>query len=153
MNIILAADHAGFELKEQIRLWLSEQGYSVEDCGAYTFDAADDYPIYMHRAAEKLYDAVHNHNTEPLQSCAIVLGGSGTGEAIVMNRYRGIRAVVYNGQDVDIVRLARSHNDANVLSIGARFVRIEQVFSAIGVFMDTAFEAGRHQSRVRSIEI
>ena len=82
----------------------------------------------------------------------IVFGGSGTGEAIVCNRYAGVRAVAYNNQSLEIVRLGRAHNDANVLSVGARFVDFPQLIEAVRVFLDTPFEGGRHIDRVGQID-
>ncbi len=151
MNIILAADHAGFEMKEQLKVWLLGQGHAVEDCGAYTLVSDDDYPVYMHKAAEQLQ--LYARDTEFLELCVIVLGGSGTGEAIVMNRYSGIRAVVYNGQDVEVIRLGRAHNNANVLSVGARFVSQDQLWAGVQLFLDTPFDGVRHQRRINMIEI
>jgi ribose 5-phosphate isomerase B len=157
MKILLAADHAGFEMKEKMKDWLLKHNYNVEDCGAHSFDSGDDYTVYMHSAGQKLSrflkeNAEHTHGGATDQVRAIVFGGSGTGEAIVCNRYAGIRAVVYNGQDPEIVRLGRAHNDANVLSVGARFVTAEQLFQAVHIFLNSAFEAGRHTQRVVQID-
>jgi len=144
MKILLATDHAGFELKEQLKVLLLEQRYLVEDMGAYELIPDDDYPVYMHHCAQLL-----QQNPD---SRAIVFGGSGTGEAIVMNRYSGVRTVVYNGQDLEIVHLGRAHNDANALSIGARFASLAQVQDAVLLFVNTLFEQGRHSSRVAQID-
>jgi ribose 5-phosphate isomerase B len=145
MNIYLAADHAGFELKERIKTWLVEQAFEVNDCGADTLIDGDNYPVYMHAAAREMVRAHADVR-------AIVFGGSGTGEAIVMNRYAGLRAVVYNGQDPEIVRLGRAHNDANVLSIGARFVDSDRLPEILNIFLNTEFEGGRHEQRVLMID-
>jgi ribose 5-phosphate isomerase B len=146
MKLYLATDHAGFELKEKVREVYSARGFDVVDCGATAYDAGDDYTVYMHKCAERYRGA------DESDAQMIVFGGSGTGEAIVMNRYAGIRAVVYNGQSFDIVRFARLHNDANCLSVGARFVSYEDALEAIELFLVTEFEGGRHAQRVQNIE-
>jgi ribose 5-phosphate isomerase B len=148
MKIYVATDHAGFELKEQVRVYLEEQGHHVFDCGALTLEAGDDYPEYMIRAAENVQkDALH----EP--SVAIIFGGSGQGEAIVANRFRHVRAVVYAGGNLELVKLGREHNDANVLSIGARFVTFNEAREAIELFLSTAFShEERHADRIVQIE-
>ena len=149
MKIILATDHAGFEMKEQVKAVLLARGFEILDCGAETYHASDDYPMYMHEAARQLRMRVQDGDTA---SRSIVFGGSGTGEAIVMNRYHGVRTIVYNGQSIDIVALGRQHNDANCLAIGARFVNYEDTLEVIEIFLATDFEAGRHIARVQSIE-
>lgn len=149
MTIYLATDHAGFELKEAIKAYLEESGdHEVYDCGALTLEPGDDYPEYMARAAEKVqYDAEH----EP--SVAVLFGGSGVGEAIVANRFAHVRAVVYAGGPLDVIKVSREHNDTNVLSIGARFVTANEAKQAIDLFLQTPFShAERHADRVIQIE-
>ncbi len=149
MKLYLATDHAGFELKEQVKNWLSEKSeYSVVDCGAESYIDGDDYPKYMAIAAKAVQDdAMH----EP--SMAIIFGGSGTGEAIVANRFHHVRAGIYNGGDLELVKLSREHNDANVLSIGARFVNFDDTKKAVEVFLSTPFShQERHADRVIMIE-
>src|SRR3990167_1148356 len=109
--IYLAADHRGFELKNKIKEWLKEWGYEYEDMGAFEFDKDDDYPDFISKAAEKV-------SQDPDNSKAIILGGSGQGEAMVANRYKGVRAAVYYGGSEEIVKLSREHNNANILSLG-----------------------------------
>ena len=123
-TIYLATDHAGFAHKEAVRVWLAEEGCTVVDCGATTYDADDDFPDYITLAAK----AVSN---SPENSAAVIFGGSGQGEAMVANRYPGVRATVYYGGDESIIQLSREHNDANVLSIGARFVTTDQAKKVI----------------------
>mgnify|MGYP003298547406 FL=1 len=114
MKIHLATDHAGLELKEKVKLYLSDLNYEVIDHGAYEYDALDDYPDFIFPCA----NAVSN---DP-ESKGIILGGSGQGEAMAANRVKGVRAAVfYNGPD-EIIKLSRQHNDANILSLGARFM-------------------------------
>lgn len=149
MTIYLATDHAGFELKEAMKAHLEERGeHEVYDCGALTLEANDDYPEYMARAAEKVqYDAEHD------PSLAIIFGGSGVGEAIVANRFAHVRAVVYAGGPLDVIKVSREHNDTNVLSIGARFVTENEAKQAIDLFLTTQFShAERHADRIIQIE-
>ena len=114
MKIHLATDHAGLELKEKVKLYLLNLDYEVIDHGAYEYDALDDYPDFIFPCA----NAVSN---DP-ESKGIILGGSGQGEAMAANRVKGVRAAVfYNGPD-EIIKLSRQHNNANILSLGARFV-------------------------------
>ncbi len=146
MKIYLAADHAGFEMKEQVKKWLLEHNYSVIDCGAKEYSQEDNYPDYMHACAEQ-----YSKDTG-IDTKMIVFGGSGTGEAIVVNRYTGIRSIVYNGQKNEVIRLGRAHNNANCLSIGTWFVDFDMIAQAIELFLRTPFEEGRHTERVQNIE-
>lgn len=114
MHIHLATDHAGFELKNAVRAWLDSEGYSVTDHGAHAYDALDDFPDFIARAAAAV--------NESKESRGIIFGGSGQGEAMVANRYPHVRCTVLYSDDADIIRLGREHNDSNMLSIGARFV-------------------------------
>jgi ribose 5-phosphate isomerase B len=148
-TIYLATDHAGFELKEAIKAHLEEdKEYEVYDCGALTLEPGDDYPDYMARAAEKVqYDAEHD------PSMAVIFGGSGVGEAVVANRFAHVRAVVYAGGPLDVIKVSREHNDANVLSIGARFVGTGEAKQAVDLFLSTPFShAERHAERIIQIE-
>lgn len=148
-TIYLATDHAGFELKETIKVYLEENPeYEVYDCGALTLEPGDDYPEYMARAAEKVqFDSMH----EP--SVAIIFGGSGVGEAIVANRYAHVRAVVYAGGPLDVIKVSREHNDTNVLSLGVRFVSENEAKQAIDLFLRTSFSHDeRHADRIIQIE-
>lgn len=139
-KIVLAADHAGFALKEEIKQYLQKKGMSVTDAsGKYVGD--DDYPPIVRRGCEVvLKEGI----------LGIVLGGSGNGEAMAANKVRGIRAAV--GYSVETARLARAHNDANILSIGARFIDSDLARSMVDVFLTTPFEGGRHQRRVEDLE-
>src|SRR5688572_26745671 len=107
MKIYLASDHAGFELKEKLKRHLEGPGFEIEDCGAFSFDPNDDYPKFIRLAVRAVAD-------DPERRKAIILGGSGEGEAMVANRYHGVRATVYYGGPMDIIKLSREHNDANV---------------------------------------
>ena len=145
MKLYLATDHAGFELKEQVKNWLAGKGeYEVVDCGAESFVDGDDYPRYISIAAKAVQpDSMH------APAMAIIFGGSGTGEAIVANRYHHVRASIYAGGNLELVKLSREHNDANVLSIGARFVNFDEAKNAIELFLGTHFShAERHSDRI-----
>ena len=144
MKIHLATDHAGLELKEKVKLYLSDLNYEVIDHGAYEYDALDDYPDFIFPCA----NAVSN---DP-QSKGIILGGSGQGEAMAANRVKGVRAAVfYNGPD-EIIKLSRQHNNANILSLGARFMSEEEMYKIIEVWLSTDFESGRHQRRIEKLD-
>tara|TARA_B100000287_G_scaffold67464_1_gene58990 strand:- start:250 stop:690 length:441 start_codon:yes stop_codon:yes gene_type:complete len=144
MKIHLATDHAGLELKEKIKLYLSDLNYEVIDHGAYEYDALDDYPDFIFPCA----NAVSN---DP-ESKGIILGGSGQGEAMAANRVKGVRAAVfYNGPD-EIIKLSRQHNNANILSLGARFMSEEEMHKIIEVWLSTDFESGRHQRRIEKLD-
>ena len=144
MKIHLATDHAGLELKEKVKLYLSDLNYEVIDHGAYEYDALDDYPDFIFPCA----NAVSN---DP-ESKGIILGGSGQGEAMAANRVKGVRAAVfYNGPD-EIIKLSRQHNNANILSLGARFMSEEEMYKVIGIWLSTDFESGRHQRRIEKLD-
>jgi len=144
MKIHLATDHAGLELKEKVKLYLSDLNYEVIDHGAYEYDALDDYPDFIFPCA----NAVSN---DP-ESKGIILGGSGQGEAMAANRVKGVRAAVfYNGPD-EIIKLSRQHNNANILSLGARFMYEEEMYKIIELWLSTDFESGRHQRRIEKLD-
>lgn len=148
MKIYLATDHAGFTLKEDVKTYLEDKQYDVADCGALTLEAGDDYPHYMVLASERVQkDAMHD------PSYAIIFGGSGQGEAIVANRFRHVRAIVYAGGNLELIKLGREHNDANVLSIGARFVTLGEAIQAVDLFLRTEFShEERHADRIIKID-
>ena len=142
MRVYLASDHAGFELKEEVKKFLLEGGYKVDDMGAYSFDKDDDYPLFISKAAEKV-------SKDP-ESRGIVFGKSGTGEEIAANKIRNVRA--FTGVDEENVRLAREHNDANVLSLGSEFVTVEKAKKLVNIFLTTSFSNDeRHIRRLDEI--
>ncbi|OGN06126.1 MAG: ribose-5-phosphate isomerase [Candidatus Yanofskybacteria bacterium RIFCSPHIGHO2_01_FULL_45_42] len=144
--IYLATDHRGFALKEKIKAWLAEWDYDFKDMGAFEYDADDDYPDFIRKAAE----AVAN---DPEHSRGIILGASGQGEAMVANRYKGVRAVVYEGGPDEIITLSRQHNNANVLSLGVLFVDEETAKKSIKLWLETPFEGEeRHVRRIKKID-
>lgn len=150
MRIFLGADHAGFQLKEEIKTWLKGLGYVVEDEGAFTEAEGDDYPDFVHIVAQRVL-------SDPT-SRGLVFGGSGQGEAMVANRYPGIRAAVYYGPagakgGEPLITFSRLHNDANVLSLGARFVETEEAKQMIKLWLGTEFSGDeRHARRIAKIE-
>ncbi len=129
-TIHLASDHAGFEYKEIISEWLKEEGLKIVDHGAKVYDVGDDFPDFISLAAAAV-------SASPETARGIVFGGSGQGEAMLANRYKQVRATVYYGGQLDIIALSRAHNDANVLSIGARFVPIEEVKEGIVLWLSS----------------
>lgn len=146
MNIFLGTDHAGFELKETIKEFLAGRGYAVKDCGNVLYDKTDDYPDFIKPVAV----AVAN---DPEQSRGIIFGWSGQGEAIVANRFPGVRAVVYVGQGEEAIMLSREHNDANVLSFGAHFVKPSDAKRLVQVWLSTPFSGeARHLRRIQKID-
>src|SRR3989338_2587026 len=140
--IYLAADHAGFELKETIKAHLMQQGYEVEDMGAHSLDPADDYPDFVIPAAKMVAQ-------DPDNARAIVIGGSGQGEDNAADKVQGVRSVVYYGGPLEIVELSRKHNNANVLALGGRFLASQQAMEAVDLWLTTPFEGGRHERRIK----
>jgi ribose 5-phosphate isomerase B len=140
VRIAIAADHAGYPLKEELVPWLVEQGHDVADLGTHSTESVD-YPPLCAAAGRAVVagDAAFG----------IVLGGSGQGEQIAANKVRGVRAALCH--DVWLARMARSHNDANVLSMGARVVAVAMAKEITTVFLSTPFEGDRHVARVRQL--
>lgn len=150
-------------MKNQLKAYISDvRGYAVDDCGAFDRQQEDDYPDFVHAAALAVQE-------DPEERRAIILGGSGQGEAMTANRHGGIRAALFYGPVVAhdaieaegtgsddpfaLVKLARRHNDANILSLGARFVTVSEAKRAIDIFLDTPFsEVERHKRRISKIE-
>ena len=142
--VYIASDHAGFHLKKQLIQYLKVKDFEVEDCGAYELDEADDYPDFIIPCAQK----VANDSS----SLGVVIGGSGQGEAICANKVKGIRAAIYNGGDAKTIgRLAKEHNNANVLSLGARLISSDDAKKAVTAWLDAKFEGGRHAKRLDKI--
>jgi len=161
MKIYFASDHAGFELKNTlINFVRGELSCEVEDCGAFEPDPADDYPAFIAAAARSLASDVESG----LESRAIVLGGSGQGEAMAANRFKGVRCALYYGEaprkqrdaagrELDVLSSTREHNDANALSIGARFVSVEEAKEAVRRWLATPFSGEeRHVRRIGMLD-
>jgi ribose 5-phosphate isomerase B len=154
-TIFIAADHAGFALKNALIEHIRTLGYDIEDMGAHTLDPEDDYPDVMTLLARKVASSPDTRG--------ILVGGSGQGEAMCANRIPGVRAAVFYGpmrvtsaldiegghseDGYDAVRLPRRHNDANVLSIGARFVSGNEADEAVRIFLETPFSSSPRHSR------
>lgn len=128
--VYVAADHAGYVYKNEVREWLLSEGFAVYDMGATEYDELDDFPIFMKRAAASVASSL-------TPACALLFGGSGQGEAMAANRTAGVRATVFYGGDEQIITLSRKHNNANVLSIGARFVSLDDTKRLIWRWLHT----------------
>lgn len=139
MAIPIGCDHAGFELKEKVVEYLVEQGYAVEDYGTYSLDSVD-YPDFGHKVAA--------HVTKN-KNLGIVICGSGNGINMTVNKHQEIRSALC--WMPEIAKLARQHNDANIIAIPARFVSDEIAFEMVDLFLATEFEGGRHANRVNKI--
>jgi len=140
MKIALGTDHAGYEYKEQIKQYLTEQGHEVEDFGTHSNEPCD-YPDFIYPAALAAAQGQCDR--------AIVLGGSGNGETIVANKVPGVRCAVCWTEK--LAQLSRAHNDANVMSIGARTVSVDLAIKMVQVWLETPFDGGRHADRVKKI--
>lgn len=152
MKIFIGTDHAGFGLKEALVPYLREQGHEVEDKGALKYDEKDDYPDFIIPVAEEV-------SKNPDKVRGIILGATGQGEAIAANKFPYVRAVVYYGKsecvvdnESDIIIRSREHNDANILSIGARYLKEEDMLAAVSSWLSTPFSHDeRHIRRLAKI--
>jgi ribose 5-phosphate isomerase B len=142
MKVYLATDHAGFALKEEIKNYLTKD-YEVVDCGAYSLDPTDDYPMFISKVGE----AIENNP----EAFGIIFGKSGAGEEIVANKFKNVRAVL--GFSKENVQLARQHNNANVLSLGSEFEDFSKARELVGIFLKTPFSGdSRHIRRINEIK-
>ncbi|MDO8572368.1 MAG: RpiB/LacA/LacB family sugar-phosphate isomerase [bacterium] len=156
MRIFIGSDHAGFELKQKLILFMESLGHEVVDKGAFALDEHDDYPDFIIPVAEEV--------AKDPSSRGIILGGSGQGEAIAANRIKGVRAAVFYGLPaapstaqvggpLDIVELSREHNDANILSLGARFVSEGEAETVVQLWLETEFSGDeRHVRRIKKVD-
>jgi len=145
MKIFISSDHAGFELKRFLVERLSIAGHEVKDLGPKTYDPEDDYPDFISLVAKEI-------SRDPSAGKGIVIGGSGQGEAMCANKFYGVRAVVYYGGNMDIVKLSREHNDANILSLGARFMSPADGLKAVELWLKTPFSGDeRHKRRLAKL--
>jgi len=146
MRVHLGSDHAGLDLKAHLAAWLTEHGYEPVDHGPYRYDALDDYPVFCLRAAE----GVAHDRSQGLDSLGVVIGGSGNGEQIAANKVPGIRCALAWSDET--ARLAREHNDAQVVSVGGRMHSLEDMTRFVEVFLGTAFSGDeRHVRRLGQI--
>lgn len=162
MKVYLATDHTGIQVKDKVFKMLLETGYSVEDCGAYEVDPNDDYPDFISKAAAEVAK-------DPAVNKGIIFGGSGQGEAIVANKFKGVRCALFyttalpkqtvniegdeSNNPYEMLLLTREHNDANMLSIGMRFVTEEEVIKAVSLWLKASGPtAERHLRRIEKIK-
>jgi ribose 5-phosphate isomerase B len=141
VRLAIGSDHAGYRLKEELKGYLKELGHDIEDLGTDSEEPVD-YPPYCAAVGRAVRDGRADRG--------IVLGGSGQGEQISANKVRGVRAALCN--DLFTARLSRDHNDANVLSMGARIVAPALAREIVRVWLETGFDGGRHERRIRMIE-
>ncbi len=155
MKIYFASDHAGFEMKQSLIEYVRSLGHEVTDCGPTALDPEDDYPVYVTCAASAV-----SHKTADR---AIVIGASGQGEAMVANRFSGVRAAVYygdgasqldmGGKTLGMLESTREHNDANILSLGARFIDLAEAKDAVRLWLEVQFSGEeRHLRRIKQID-
>lgn len=163
MKIYIGSDHTGYEIKEKLKTYLAEigLGYEITDKGAFKYDADDDYPDFVRPVAEAV--------VKDEGSFGVLLGGSGQGEAMCANRVRGARTAVFYGEELadeaidikgtksvdsfEIIKLSRKHNDANILSLGVRFLSEDEIKFAIELFLSTKFEnEERHIRRIKKLD-
>ena len=145
LMIYIGSDHAGYNLKEKLKQFLLESKYKVLDMGTRELNKDDDYPDFVVPVAQAV--------AGDKESFGIILGGSGEGEQISANKIDGVRAIEYYGGNLEIVKLGREHNDANVLSLGARFITEEEAKNAVKLFLETQFSGDeRHIRRINKID-
>ena len=144
MIIHLATDHAGLELKNSIKTYLLNKGFEVKDHGAHEYDPQDDYPDFIFPCAKAV--------AKDIDSRGIILGGSGQGEAMAANRIKGVRAAVFYNGPQKIIKLSREHNNANILSLGARFMTEEEMHNVINIWLKEPFGGDRHQRRIDKLD-
>src|SRR6476661_8382312 len=143
MRVHIGSDHAGLELKEHLLAWLADEGHEPVDHGPFVYDAQDDYPVFCLRAAE----AVVADQQDGVEALGVVIGGSGNGEQIAANKVRGVRCALAWSDET--ARLAREHNDANVVSVGGRLHPLDDMTRFVGVFLGTPFtQEERHVRRI-----
>lgn len=153
--IYIGSDHAGYELKKKLKIYIQELRYEVDDKGAFALNNDDDYPDFTKLVAKAV--------AENTGSLGIIIGGSGQGEAMCANKIKGIRAIVYyggrscqrdmNGNKIGIVVGSRMHNNANILSLGARFLSVRKAKKAVKLFLETPFSNDkRHIRRINKLE-
>ncbi len=141
MKIAIGCDHGGFELKEQLRRYLSANGHEVIDCGTDSVESVH-YPVFAKMVAKNVLSG--------RAEFGIVVCTTGEGVSIAANRFKGIRCgIAYNDE---VTRLMRAHNNANIISFGARFISLEDAIKRVNIFLTTKFEGGRHQVRVEMLD-
>jgi ribose 5-phosphate isomerase B len=139
-KIAIGSDHAGYELKEVLKGWLTGQGYLINDFGTYSNHSVD-YPDFIHPVAQAVVEAIAD--------CGIIICGSGNGAAITANKHQEIRAALC--WNVEIARFARQHNDANIISLPARYISVDLAKEIVSAYLSSVFEGGRHSIRINKI--
>lgn len=143
MKIYIGSDHGGFEYKEELKKYINSLGYEVEDCGAHSLDPLDDFPDFIIPVANRV--------VQGKQDLGIILGRSGNGEAIAANKVKGVRAAICLNEEM--ARKAKEHNNANVLSIGADYVSLDEAKKITKIFFETPFSnEERHVRRIEKIK-
>ncbi|NLD99654.1 MAG: ribose 5-phosphate isomerase B [Fibrobacter sp.] len=140
--IVVGSDHAGYEMKEYVKKYLSQKGISFEDCSSANYDPSDDYPVPAFKLAKSIANGQYNRG--------ILLCGSGIGASIAANRIKGVRAALCTSPEM--AKLARFHNDSNVLVLGGRTTTREMVEQIIDAWLSNEFEGGRHQKRIELLD-
>src|SRR3989344_1417449 len=139
MKIYIGADHAGFKLKEKLIPFLIALGYEVVDKGTFSYNEDDDYPDFVEPVAEAI-------STDP-EAKGIVIGGSGEGEAMATDRFPHVRTALWYGGNLEPLKLSREHNDANILSLGARLVEEQEALDAVKLWLETPFSGDERHVR------
>lgn len=142
MNIAIGCDHAGYELKEALKSYLQNKGYQIVDEGTFSKESVD-YPDFAHRVALKVLS--------DKDMLGILICGSGNGISIAANKHKGIRAAIC--WNIEVAKLAKQHNNANIVSLPARFITQQEAIAILEAFFTSEFEGGRHQNRVNKIDI
>lgn len=138
-KIYLAGDHAGFFVKEKLKHYFDSRGIKYEDFGPYKYEPKDDYPDFVIPLAKRI---------SKKGDVGIIIAGSGIGEAMCANRFKGVRAVLFHGGKEDIVNVSREHDNSNVLCVGSRFVSFNKLMKVMKIFLDVKFQKGRHVGRL-----
>ena len=142
IRLAIGCDHAGYTLKELLKTWLEEMGFTIRDFGTYS-DESVDYPDFIHPVAKAVLKKQYDYG--------IIICGTGNGAAITANKHKGIRAALC--WQPELATLARQHNNANIISLPARFINFETAKHIVEKFLIADFEGGRHQKRIDKIEL
>ncbi|NND94643.1 MAG: ribose 5-phosphate isomerase B [Flavobacteriales bacterium] len=140
-TVIIGSDHAGFDLKERVKQFLLDKGYDVQDEGTYSSESTD-YPDYAHKVSEEV---------EGDKGLGVLICGSANGVSMAANKHAGVRSAI--AWTPELARLARTHNDANILSLPARFISETEAMEIMEAFLQAEFEGGRHKRRVDKIDM
>ena len=142
-KIYISGDHAGFKLKKSLKEFFDNLKIPYEDFGPHKYNSKDDYPDFVIPMAKKV--------AREKNSIGIIIGGSGQGEAMAVNKIKKIRAALYYGGSIRFLKYSREHNDSNILCLGGRFLNKKQTEQAIRIWIKTPFEGGRHKRRLEKV--